>query len=127
MLGGSITLNTSNPFDHPIIDLNLLSSDFDLFALRQGLRDVERFMKSPIFDGFIQGPGIPINSTTPNDQVDDYIRSTTLGTFHVAGTAAMSAKDADWGVLNPDLKLKGAEGIRVVDASIFVSRWILLK
>ena len=37
--------------------------------------------------------------------------------FHAVGTAAMSEYGASWGVLDPDLKVKGTTGLRVVDAS----------
>ena len=37
--------------------------------------------------------------------------------FHAVGTAAMSERGASWGVLDPDLRVKGTKGLRVVDAS----------
>ena len=37
--------------------------------------------------------------------------------FHAVGTAAMSERGAQWGVLGPDLRVKGTKGLRVVDAS----------
>ncbi|KAK7473181.1 hypothetical protein VKT23_001280 [Stygiomarasmius scandens] len=116
---GSIVLNSSNPFDHPIIDLNLISSEFDTFALREGLRNVTRFLSSPVFDGFILSSVLNINDTTTDDELDIFIRNTVGGAAHIVGTAGMSPKNASWGVLDPDLKLKGAEGVRVCDASVF--------
>jgi choline dehydrogenase len=43
--------------------------------------------------------------------------------FHPTGTAAMSPKGAHWGVVDPDLKVKGVEGLRIVDGSVLVS-WL---
>lgn len=39
---------------------------------------------------------------------------------HPSGTARMSPTNAKWGVVDSELKLKGAKGVRVVDASVFV-------
>ena len=36
--------------------------------------------------------------------------------FHAVGTAAISERGAPWGVLDPDLRVKGTKGLRVVDA-----------
>ena len=40
-----------------------------------------------------------------------------VGQNHAVGTAAMSDRGAQWGVLHPDLGVKGTTGLRVVDAS----------
>lgn len=53
--------------------------------------------------------------------IDAYVREQASTMFHPVGTASMSAWDAEWGVVDPDLKVKGVEGVRVVDASVFVS------
>ena len=37
--------------------------------------------------------------------------------FHAVGTAAISPRGVPWGVLDPDLRVKGTKGLRVVDAS----------
>ncbi|KAJ3739981.1 GMC oxidoreductase-domain-containing protein [Lentinula detonsa] len=53
--------------------------------------------------------------------VETYIRESSSSTAHPAslGTAAMSAKDADYGVVELDSIMKGVDGLRVVDASVF--------
>lgn len=49
------------------------------------------------------------------------MRAGASSVFHPTGTAAMSPKGADWGVVDPDLKVKGVEGLRIVDGSVLVS------
>ncbi|KAL0581919.1 hypothetical protein V5O48_000149 [Marasmius crinis-equi] len=121
-LGGSVTLNSANPFDHPTLSLNLVSDPFDLLALRSGLRAVDRFMESPTFDGFVVSAALNVTgglaSNATDDELDNYIKSTTIGALHIVGTASMSAQNASWGVVNSDLKVKGVQGLRVADASI---------
>ena len=48
---------------------------------------------------------------------DPLTLSTECSVFHPVGTAAMSQRGAPWGVLDPDLRVKGTNGLRVVDAS----------
>lgn len=81
----------------------------------------QRFVAAKAWDGFIMEPyGAYANATT-DEAIEEYLRNTALTFSHILGGAEVSPKGASWGVVDPDLKVKGAEGLRVVDASIFVS------
>ena len=56
-----------------------------------------------------------------DDAVLKVLKEVAATTWHPVGTLSMSGRDADYGVVNPDLRVKGVTGLRVVDASIMVS------
>jgi len=114
-IGGAITLNSSNPLDPPLINYNLLSSEFDLFTEREAIRSANKFLTaSPWSDFIIAAP----TSAATDEELDMLIRQNAMGLFHPVSTVAMSAKHASWGVLDPDLRVKGVNGLRVVDSSV---------
>ncbi|KAF7305846.1 Alcohol oxidase [Mycena chlorophos] len=51
-------------------------------------------------------------------ELDVYIRAHTGTVFHPVGTASMSPIGAEWGVVDPDLRVKGVNGLRIVDLSV---------
>ncbi|KAF5353144.1 hypothetical protein D9758_008758 [Tetrapyrgos nigripes] len=112
---GLLTINSSNPLDRPVINLNLLASEFDVFAMREGVKAIQRLLSTTPFQGFIL-------QSTPNpmtdEEIDQFVRESVSAGLHPVGSASMSPKGADWGVVDPDLKLKGAKGVRIVDASV---------
>ncbi|KAJ7753944.1 aryl-alcohol oxidase [Mycena maculata] len=114
---GSITLESNNPFDPPLIDPGLLVTGFDLFAARESIKKAYRFVEAPVWKDCIIVPTIDLlNMTT--EALDEFIRNTTSSSGHIVSTAAMSAKDASYGVVNPDLLVKGANGLSIIDACI---------
>ncbi|THU91238.1 alcohol oxidase [Dendrothele bispora CBS 962.96] len=126
---GSVTLNSTNPnpFTPPIIDIACLKTTFDSLAIRTAIKIVMNFTSAPAWDDYILGPFTdlahalePSNSDPDelNKRLDEYIRNKTTATAHVIGTASMSARNASFGVVHPDLVVKGVEGLRVVDASV---------
>jgi choline dehydrogenase-like flavoprotein len=115
---GSITINSTNPFDPPIIDLGILQSDFDIFVLRQALKRAQQFFSAPVWQDVIIGPTQQLENIT-TEALDTLIRGTVTPSLHLVGSAAMSARDAKHGVVDPDLLVKGVDGLRIVDASIF--------
>ncbi|KAJ6475749.1 pyranose dehydrogenase [Mycena vitilis] len=117
---GSVTINSSNPFDSPIIDVGFLQSEIDIFTLRQGVRKLLRFVQAPTWKDYIIAPIVDLENLS-DDALDQFIRNTAQSSDHLVGTAAMSAKDARYGVVNPDLLVKGAAGLRIIDASVLVS------
>ncbi|RXW22518.1 hypothetical protein EST38_g3333 [Candolleomyces aberdarensis] len=110
---------TSNPFDVPIIDLGLLTHPFDLAAIKEGIRIVKKFYSSAAWDGFITGFRGPDPDTLSNQEFEKTVRDSASTFLHPVGTASMSSKNSKRGVVDHELKLKGATGIRIVDASVF--------
>ncbi|KAJ7164409.1 aryl-alcohol oxidase [Mycena filopes] len=114
---GSVTINNTNPFEAPVIDLGFLSHSVDLFVARQAVKKVFALAKAPAWENYIIAPTQDLESLS-QDELDQYIRNNAGTAFHFVGTAAMSARDAQYGVVDPDLLVKGASGLRIIDASI---------
>lgn len=115
-------MNSTNPFDPPVINPNMLGEDVDIFILREAVRKVQQFVDEPAFADYILAP-ISINTTASDAELDEFIRSNAASVFHPVSTAAMSARGAKHGVVDPDLTVKGVRGLRVVDASVLV-KWL---
>ncbi|KAJ9609393.1 hypothetical protein H2200_005720 [Cladophialophora chaetospira] len=117
---GSVHLKTTNPFDSPLINPNYLGHDFDAAAVIVAMRNAFKLVASSDFDGLI---GDPLeNFITANSSDDDlltYARNVSGTVNHGCCTCSMSPNNAIWGVVNPDLRLKKVDGVRVVDASVF--------
>ncbi|KLO19171.1 aryl-alcohol-oxidase from pleurotus Eryingii [Schizopora paradoxa] len=116
---GSVTLNSSDPFAFPNIDPNFLSSPFDQFVAVEAIKSIRRFVTAPPWTGFVSGQFGNVGSAQTDDEILAEIRQVTRTIFHPTCTARMSPKDAKWGVVDPELLVKGAVGLRVVDASVF--------
>ncbi|KAJ7198792.1 GMC oxidoreductase-domain-containing protein [Mycena pura] len=116
---GSVTLNSSDPFAAPLIDPALLAHPFEVLAMREGLKMAKRFLTAPVWKGYILNPVGGLENTTSDAALDAFVHAMSTSSSHLIGTAGMSARDASYGVVDPDLRVKGASGLRVIDASVF--------
>ncbi|KAG6825093.1 hypothetical protein H0H93_001185, partial [Arthromyces matolae] len=115
---GTISLKTANPFDQPLIDPCHLCTEFDIFAMRECVKKSIRFLAAPSFKDYVISPAGGLENVTNDQELDKLILKSTESGLHGVGTASMSAKGAKHGVADPDLRVKGASGLRIVDASV---------
>ncbi|KAG2005491.1 pyranose dehydrogenase [Coprinopsis cinerea AmutBmut pab1-1] len=115
---GSVKIRSNNPFDPPVIDLGFLTHRYDILAFVEGIRSAWRYFAGDGFKDHVVAPITANPDTTPLEEIEQQLRNGVGTTLHVSGSVAMSARGASNGVLDPDLKVKGATGLRVADASI---------
>lgn len=85
-----------------------------MFVLREGVRAALRFIQGKAWTGYLLDPVAPQPEfDTTDGDIDAWIRTNAASMRHPLGSAAMTK------VVDSELRLKGAKGIRVVDASVF--------
>ncbi|KAJ6594315.1 alcohol oxidase [Mycena capillaripes] len=109
---GSLTLSSSDVLATPVINPNLLGEEVDLLIMREAIKSAMRFAQAPAWKGYVISP-VGLNFTSSDSDIDAFIRATTGTIFHPVGTASMSPKGATWGVVDPDLTVKGLTGLRI--------------
>ncbi len=112
---GEVLLRSSDPRDPPRIRYNFLSAPNDLSTLRQGFKMARELAHHPALDpyrGQELGPGQLVSTDA---EIDNWLRKTLITAHHPAGTCPMGSTPA--AVLDPEMRVRGIEGLRVVDAS----------
>ncbi|KAF5360407.1 hypothetical protein D9756_004427 [Leucocoprinus leucothites] len=115
---GSVTISTSNPFDYAAVDPGLLAEPVDMSILREAIRSLRRLLSAPVFQGSVFGSVVPPANVTSDEDLEGFVRNAANSWLHGVGSASMSPKGAEWGVVDPDFRVKGTTGLRVVDASV---------
>jgi choline dehydrogenase len=111
---GRLRLDPLNRGSSPIIEPRLLADPGDMAALIGALRLIERLAEAPGLAQYVVGNPDPL----PDENADlaDYIRNMVGIGYHPVGTCRMAGGTG--GVVDPQLRVKGVDGLRVVDASI---------
>ena len=116
---GSITLVSADPLAHPHIRQGLLSTTKDWKTLRDGIvlfRDLAHRAELKPFVARELGPGPEVTSDA---QLEAYTRSTAVTAHHPCGTCKMGIDSDPMAVVDDTLRVRGVDGLRVVDASVF--------
>ncbi|XP_072045180.1 glucose dehydrogenase [FAD, quinone]-like [Amphiura filiformis] len=119
---GELTLQKQDPEAPPNIDPRYLEHDQDVAILKKGMREVKRLLdtntmrKSKIELCDVRLPGEPLAFSDEN--LDAYIRHFTSTANSPVGTCKMGAINDRSAVVDPQLRVRGIHGLRVIDASI---------
>lgn len=113
---GEVHVRSSEPGDNPRIIPNWLSTDYDRAAAIAMVRYMRRFMAQPALAsvmGAEQSPGIAVQSDAA---ILESVRLAATSGLHGTGTCRMGGDDRS--VVDPQLRVRGVQGLRVADCSI---------
>ena len=115
---GEIKLKSANPEDTVAIHQNFLTEEKDWETLRAGFDMVRDVAHQKPLDAF-RGPEIqPGPNVQSRADIDDYIKRTAWTVHHPLGTCKMGPDSDGTAVVDPQLRVRGVDGLRVVDGSV---------
>ena len=115
---GSVRLRSPDPYAAPVVDMNWLSHLDDERRYVQGIHFLRRVIGTDPMASIIASELAPGPAISKDSDILDYVRRTTGSSYHPCGTARMGRPDDPDAVLTPDLRVKGIERLRVLDASM---------
>ncbi len=116
---GRLTLASPDPADEPLIDPQLLSAPEDLQALIFGIRLARQVFATGAFAKYAAAESSPGTARLSDADLESYIRAEAYTVHHPVSTCRMGSDAA--AVVDPQLRVRGVEGLRVADASVFPS------
>ena len=112
---GSVGLTSADPMAPPRIDPQFLSDPEDLAVMIKGIRKTRQIMQTPPLQGYIHKE-LFIEGEPDDAALEQHIRARSDTIYHPVGTCRMGQDEM--AVVDPELKVRGMEGLRVVDASV---------
>jgi choline dehydrogenase len=113
---GHIRIKSADPTVPPEIRVNYLSTETDQRANVASLRILRSIVHAPAMADYLLEEYEPGTGIAGDDELLAYCRERGSTIYHPVGTCTMGPHSG--AVVSPDLKLHGAESIRVVDGSI---------
>jgi choline dehydrogenase len=116
---GTLELVSNRPEDAPRIDPNYCDNEADLTVMREGMRWIRRVFEASPMAEHVTEEIAPGKHCQNDADWEAYIRATSQTVYHPVGTCKMGLDDR--AVVDPQLRVHGIQGLRVVDASIMPS------
>lgn len=118
---GSVTLRSADPSVLPLIDPNFCgdSEGYDWKISMEGFKWGRKILRAEAFAPFIKSEYLPDPDVASESQIRDYIKQWSKTDYHPVGSCTMGFDDM--AVVDNQLRVRGIDGVRVVDASIMPS------
>jgi choline dehydrogenase len=122
---GELRLVSADPEAQPVVDENMLADPRDRARMRDGVKRLARLCAREPVAGIAEaitfgdsGLSMQAVAALPDADLDALMLREAADIQHAAGTCRMTAHEDPRGVVDPDLRVRGVEGLRVADASI---------
>ena len=113
---GSLKIRSADPSTPPEIRINYLATETDRAAFIDGIRILRKILAAPALKPYSVEEVYPGVKTTSDEDLLDYCRNTGSTVYHPTSTCRMG--NDPLAVVDQRLRVRGIEGLRVVDASI---------
>jgi choline dehydrogenase-like flavoprotein len=113
---GELSIASTDPSAPPNITANFLTDPYDRKHTVSLFQYIRKLAQQPALAGFVDGESVPGAAVTDEDDLVDATFKQGACGMHVSGTCRMGSDHA--AVLDPDLRVRGVSGLRVVDTSI---------
>jgi choline dehydrogenase len=115
---GQIRLNNADPRTNARIEANYLSDPegFDLKVMIECAKLSRELFAQKAFDAYRGAPIYPSRTDLSDSELVDFVRAKAETVYHPIGTCRMGSDEAS--VVDPQLRVRGVEGLRVIDASV---------
>ena len=114
---GSLTLTSADPAAKPRIQTNTLAEPEDVLALVAGVKVARRVVAAAPLAAVSKREMLPGGDAETDEDIAARIRAGVELLYHPVGTCRMGVGDDS--VVDPELRVRGLDGLRVIDASIF--------
>ena len=120
---GHVRITTSDPEIDPEVEERMLSDPSDLLRMRDGVRRLREICLQPAVTEIAHrvdygATGRSMDLPFSDTELDDWLLAECSDAQHASGTCRMGAPDDPRSVVDPDCRVLGATGLRVIDASI---------
>lgn len=114
---GTSHITSRDPRGKPSIKFNFLQTEYDVQSMIFGVRLMRKIAEQPELTPYIQEEIQPGSTIISDEQMVDFLRTKAVSNLHSVGTCRMG-RDAAESVVDPNLRVHGMDGLRVVDGSI---------
>lgn len=114
---GEVKLNSDNPEDSLAIDPKFFNHEKDMEILKRGAKKMQDILEGLQFSG-IRKKMLYFVENGNDAQLENDIRNRADTQYHPCGTCKMGPDSDEMAVVNPQLRVRGINNLRVVDASI---------
>lgn len=113
---GTVLIDSGDPFAAPRIKYGYFTDPDDIRVMTAGFRHARRIFGAPTFSQYVVEETRPGRDVTSDEGIEDFARREGSSLYHPVGTCKMGIDDM--AVVDPRLKVRGMDGLRVADSSI---------